>query len=350
MPLEILGVVKINNLTICIFTYNREHQLLETLKKLYLQTNQNFDIYIADNHSDFEYSSIRKFLDEHFNGRYKIHIREHNVGAVKNYFKGIYETKSKWVWAIADDDIPEDNAVEKIYREINEYDDAICICATLANMPFVDHHITLNSIEEFISLYYPSYLFKSNSWHGDLIWSSNKIYRTDQIRKMIGDLVSLFSNFQFPSTLLILFALRKKLKVVYTDSRIIHYNDSGIGWNIRETILSTLQLKEIQFTRNYTFEKKLRRIVAFHISELYKLFFLIDRYDIEEEDFIWKMYMGLYKEILPFHQRLQMLFVSKVSRSKKGFCLIRYLVNKHFTKSKKRNVIKNNIKRILRRA
>lgn len=108
-------------LTIVIPTYNREKRLLNTLKKLESQTNKNFYLVIVDNSSDYD---IEKMLKNNIGNdlRKKTELRKNNVniGMVGNLSKIMILSKTEWLWTLSDDDEPINNAVDLIYKEIEE--------------------------------------------------------------------------------------------------------------------------------------------------------------------------------------------------------------------------------------
>ena len=108
-------------LTIIIPTHNREKRLLNTLKKLESQTNKNFYLIIVDNSSDYD---IEKMLKNNIGDdlRKKIELRKNNVniGIVGNLAKIMTLSKTEWLWTLSDDDEPMNNAVDLIYKEIEE--------------------------------------------------------------------------------------------------------------------------------------------------------------------------------------------------------------------------------------
>lgn len=63
-------------ITIAIPTYNRPKQLLETLKNLQRQTNQNFRIFICDNASDYD---VNTEVKNNFTGEFYNKITIHHV-------------------------------------------------------------------------------------------------------------------------------------------------------------------------------------------------------------------------------------------------------------------------------
>lgn len=107
-------------LTIVIPTYNRRNSLLNTLKYLENQTNQKFYIIILDNCSNYLIENeIEKFnFLSNFKKRISIIKNKYNIGVEGNTVKMLTVSKTKWLWTISDDDVILNNAVEKIYEEI----------------------------------------------------------------------------------------------------------------------------------------------------------------------------------------------------------------------------------------
>ena len=107
------------NLAIIIPAF-KETYLRETLNSLYLQTNQNFKVYIGDDNSPYNlWSTIYDFTD-------KIDIIYHrfseNLGAenLVNHWERCIKMSNneEWIWLFSDDDLLQPNCVETFFNAV----------------------------------------------------------------------------------------------------------------------------------------------------------------------------------------------------------------------------------------
>lgn len=162
-------------ITVLIPTYNRKNRLARTLDSLEQQSNNDFNIIISDNASD-------------------------------------------WVWLVSDDDIIESDAIQKIHDAILKYSD----CAWMNFEIYQnDEH---ESEREIIGLKdYVEYLFECRSrYHylttADLIFMSDKVFYL----AIIKDYISLAVEFAYsyiPHVFLLLKSLEENKKSCYTSSK-----------------------------------------------------------------------------------------------------------------------------------
>ena len=107
-------------LTIAIPTYNRIHQLKDTVELLLPQLCPDVQINIFDNCSD---TPVEYALSELAQSGIKIHRNKVNIGLSGNFIKCFEECESEWIWILSDDDTPKHNSVKVILEYISAHKD-----------------------------------------------------------------------------------------------------------------------------------------------------------------------------------------------------------------------------------
>lgn len=95
--------------------------LTKTLKSFEKQTNKNFTIYVGDDNSPDNIESIVIKFKDTLNIRY--HRFEDNLGGTsltKHWERCIELSDQYWIWLFSDDDIVDDDCVEKFYQSIDD--------------------------------------------------------------------------------------------------------------------------------------------------------------------------------------------------------------------------------------
>lgn len=287
-------------ITIAIPTYNRPKQLLETLKNLQRQTNQNFRIFICDNASDYDiYSEIKKHFSGKFYDKLTVHRRNVNVGGDNNII-GLFDfIKSDWLWIIGDDDVECEDSVDKIHKYISVYKDSAAI-HFIEDGEYIEN-CSIESIEEYINKLYS----KVNKNTAEIIWGEfanicNKVYNLN-IMKGSLELAFQFSNCSMTSGIVLLNALMHNKKVTIVKDR-LHYQNPG-GWNVKRVALSSSVIRDIDFKISYDLKKKLLYI----INIPYRMplhYWLETEHHNTEELFLEQLYYGFYRYHLPLREKV----------------------------------------------
>lgn len=110
-------------LSLLIPTYNRSQKLSRLLKIIEkeintLNLNEHVKVLVSDNASiDDTPAMLSEFSKKKFNLQY---IRQpENIGAERNMLFLYQQAKTEYIWYIADDDIPLQGAISKIYESLN---------------------------------------------------------------------------------------------------------------------------------------------------------------------------------------------------------------------------------------
>ncbi|WP_189048402.1 glycosyltransferase family 2 protein [Aliidongia dinghuensis] len=105
-------------MTIVIPTYDRNRQLLETVKALLPQFGGGINMVILDNCSPVP---VAETLAPHLS-EYPISVVRNNcnIGADANIVRCFEYADGEWVWVLADDDVPDPNAISIVRRTIKD--------------------------------------------------------------------------------------------------------------------------------------------------------------------------------------------------------------------------------------
>lgn len=99
--------------------------LCEALDSLTRQTNKNFTVYIGDDASPYNLSSVVERYKNSFNLVYKKF--ESNLGGkdlVAQWTRCVdMSFDESWIWLFSDDDVLDENCVECFYKNINQYNE-----------------------------------------------------------------------------------------------------------------------------------------------------------------------------------------------------------------------------------
>lgn len=107
-------------LTIAIPTYNRCQYLLETLKSIIPQINDDVEVIISDNAStDNTKEAIQEYIRKY---NIKYYRNEKNLGMDYNFLNCMKKAKGKYIHLMSDDDLMFDNAVRRIINYIDTFD------------------------------------------------------------------------------------------------------------------------------------------------------------------------------------------------------------------------------------
>lgn len=288
-------------LTIAIPTYNRPKQLIETLKNLQNQTNQNFRIFICDNASDYDVNTeIKNNFTGEFYHKITIYCRNVNVGGDANIV-GLFDfVGSGWMWIVSDDDVELDTAVETIYQRISEYPNFAII--QFSFFKYLDKSVELHSIYDYISEVYPK-VKRDNAIEicGDFCSALNKVYNLDILKSKITDAFAYVTSCM-TTGIVLLKALQYNHGVYICHDKIIDFGEAH--WDVmhvsnRASILAYLnvgldnkEMNKLLYIINIPYRMPLHYwLQPEHHNKIY------DRY-------IESLYYGYYRYHLPFKEKL----------------------------------------------
>lgn len=241
------------NLTIIIPTYNRKQRLARTLDLLQMQTNQNFNIIIMDDKSNYDVSEVFSKRSSDFVERITYICNAGNIGIGGNTALAFMQADEGWIWTLSDDDIPSVYAVEIIYQEIAKSDSDII-------------HFTINDYAsympkrdgiDFYNLKDMLYFYKkviedgkisTGVTMGDFIFFSNKVFHMNCVKKYLKQIITYLYT-TIPQNMPIIFMLdNEEGKFRISNKKIVTYSEpDGDHWSrldngLGMTILADLPL------------------------------------------------------------------------------------------------------------
>lgn len=113
-------------LTVGIPTFNRPNELEIILKKLMIQSNQDFYVLISDDSTNNSVEILcKEYLKKMNNLIY--HKNEKNLGFSSNVLQ-LYElNKTEYIWFLCDDDEISDNAIDDIINSLKKYNPSVAV-------------------------------------------------------------------------------------------------------------------------------------------------------------------------------------------------------------------------------
>ncbi|HAO79369.1 MAG TPA: hypothetical protein DCQ92_10400 [Verrucomicrobia subdivision 3 bacterium] len=115
-------------LTIAIPTWNRNKALLRNLTELMPQLTTECELMVIDNCSDIPVeTTIAGILNTYSGIKTRIIRNRYNVGGNANILRCYEQATTEWVWVMGDDDLPQKEAIERIFASIEKYPDSFCI-------------------------------------------------------------------------------------------------------------------------------------------------------------------------------------------------------------------------------
>ena len=109
-------------LSICIPTYNRANLLANCLSSIIScnsRSNMDFQVCISDNHSTDDTGEVVKRAQSIIDIKY--HKNVSNLGIPRNFLHVVSMADGDFVWLLGDDDMLMPNAIEAIYKLIDEH-------------------------------------------------------------------------------------------------------------------------------------------------------------------------------------------------------------------------------------
>ena len=170
--------------SIIIPIYNVEKYLDESIKSILNQNFRDFELILVDDGSTDESGKIcDKYVE--FDERVKvIHKKNEGSGSARN--TGIASAKGKYCYFPDSDDILAGNALEKIYKEINEYEADIYVFSYMVGTRNSDKTINIVKKEQYsdaevVRKKYEKYMYDDDYSIQGAPW--NKVFKTSIIKE-----------------------------------------------------------------------------------------------------------------------------------------------------------------------
>ena len=174
------------HLTLVIPTYNREQRLKRTLDILEIQSDDDFDIIILDNCSEYNVEQVLDKRSVGFKNRVEIVHNKANIGMAVNLANAFIQKRDGWVWMLSDDDVPSAYAVESIYEEIERCNSIGAIHFSICELDkYMQYGAKdFKSLHELMEFYRCITADKPPKfdYSGDFIYFSNKVYNLKYVK------------------------------------------------------------------------------------------------------------------------------------------------------------------------
>lgn len=295
-------------LTIAIPTYNRPTQLIETLKNLQRQTNQNFRIFICDNASDYD---VNAEIDKNFAGDFykkiTVHRRNVNVGGDANII-GLFDfVGSGWMWVVSDDDVELETAVDTIYRRIGEHPNISIV--QFSFFKYLEDNIELNSIDDYIDQVYHK-VKRNNAIEicGDFCSALNKVYNLDVLKNVITDSFAYVTSCM-TTGIVFLKALQYNYGVYICHDKIIDFGEAH--WDVMQVANRASVLAYLDLGLNNVKMNELLYIINIPYRMPLHYWLQAEHRSVVNDKYIESLYYGYYRYHLPWKERFDYYFRMK---------------------------------------
>lgn len=249
-------------LTIGIPTYNRPRSIVNTVRVLLPQLNDNVVLKVWDNCSDIPVTDL--FTDEE-KSKFIIIRNKVNIGGDANICGVIYHSDTKWVWLLGDDDYPLDDAVETILGYIHKYPDELLFKFN----SYLERET--RSFEDLADFCKYRYIYSN------LLFISTGIYNRDKLK---GDLQYYYINLSaMNGQTIFIFKHLEKIsdKCLFTKDKVVAYSiygldngqlppdkiEGGWSWNKVSYVRRSSLIFEVFTDRRTFLNKNLFKGIAF---------------------------------------------------------------------------------------
>lgn len=287
-------------LTISIPTYNRKNELKRCIDILLPQLSDQVNLLILDNDSNYNVFEIYDEISENLKKFIKIKRNKNNVGGNSNIVKCFEETKSEWMWLVGDDDIPYENSVKIILKDISKIEEKIVLMKYSSIISQENENKIVIGLENLIDFLYET---NPEKRYGNLLFISTSVYNVKKIKKMKNYMLYgyQFSNSYMPHNIILFFylELNREEGVKFLKTNIIELEKErdtysslivGLGsiYGTKSLFLDVDKKREIKLRRLFTL---FTSTIKGNFIELYLKGYLENKIKNYK-----KIYYDLYKE------------------------------------------------------
>jgi glycosyltransferase involved in cell wall biosynthesis len=186
-------------LSIVIPTYNRNEKVLRLLKKIEsINTEYKLSVVVIDNNSEVSTEDFLLSENYHYGKEVKIIRNNGNVGLGGNLINSFMHCQTEWMWLLGDDDLPLDDSIEIILKEIkNTNDKDFLIKFNSSAGQFPTQNTVINNIDSLIDFnsdfgYYSNMMFISNAVFRTSVILKETFYMSGSIKTMAPHLVGVY--------------------------------------------------------------------------------------------------------------------------------------------------------------
>ena len=288
-----------HKLTVLIPTYNRKNDLAATLKALSEQDNDDFDVLISDNHSNYSIEEeIFPDLPEKFLSRVSVHHQPFNVGGI-NITGLLMLCKSEWGWLLGDDDFVQPNAISNIYKTFRKYPDVDGFWFSVIEEFRGD--TILNNMEELQELLQKRENLPNNN--GDFFFCSNKVYRIQALVNMYN--VFRFSYNAMGHTIPIFEMLKagKKVGAIGFDDVLVKHGGQ-LTWDVSPTATGMRTLFDYPTGLSWKRHCRFVRSVMFNPDFVFRQYLKLDHLPWNYRAYLKNIYSSCYRFCYPWYKRV----------------------------------------------
>ncbi len=290
------------SLTIIIPTYNRKQRLARTLDLLQMQTNQNFNIIIMDDKSNYDVSEVFSKRSSDFVKRITYICNAGNIGIGGNTALAFMQVDDGWIWTLSDDDIPSVYAVEMIYQEIAKTDSDIIHFTINEYASYIPERdgIDFGALKDMLCFYkkvIEDGRISINVIMGDFIFYSNKVFHMKYVKKYLKQIITYLYT-TIPQNMPIIFMLdNEEGKVRISNKKIVTYSaPDGDHWNRLDNGLGMTVLADLPLHISAEERNILYHICMFDHKDVLRA--AKEDYTVETLRKLEKMYSELYRHYL----------------------------------------------------
>lgn len=292
------------NMKLCVAipTYNRKEKLERTLRLLEKQSRDDFDIVISDNHSDYDIEKMVGSFPREFRDRILLYKNRYNVGMSGNIASLFEKANSEWAWFLSDDDLPNENAIDTIYSDIDRYSSqgvsVIQYPHFEISREISNEYIMIDNLAEYID-YFKSLLHCGKTLievEGTLVYMSNKVYRISNLANYIRYAYD-YCNTGIPQVIPVIKALDDgQVRMLVHNALIVNTDPNGErSWGVQGIALGLSTICNMPLNVD-----ERRRIELWYLLMIRFKLVLEDYMNkgINDYDYLHMLYNNVYRYIL----------------------------------------------------
>ncbi|WP_066055810.1 glycosyltransferase family 2 protein [Robertmurraya korlensis] len=202
-------------ISVCLASYNGEQFIVRQLDSVVKQLKKDDQIVVVDDGSN---DNTVQLLKETYGNRIELYINEKNLGPIKSFEKAISLAKGDIIFLCDQDDIWEDNKVQKVLECVREED---------ASLVIHDAYVVDSGLKEIN----PSWNEYNNNHSKGIVANIIKNSATGACMAFTRELVP--SILPFPKSIemhdqwIALVCMKRQKKLVYLKDRLIKYVRHG---------------------------------------------------------------------------------------------------------------------------
>lgn len=308
--------------TVLIPTYNRKENLEATLKALSEQENENFNIVISDNCSNYSIEKeILTYLPPKFKDRIKVHHHRFNIGGTANILGLLGLCETEYGWMLGDDDCVQPGAIENIYSAVEKYPSASVLWFLLGDRFKEDWLI--NNMKEL-----NEFLCELNN-RGDFIFCSNKVYKIPAISAYM-DMTYRYTYTRISQCFPMMESLKRNEQIgIIGEKHLIEHGGfpEGITWDVGKTVLGLKTI--IDYPTGLKWEEHCRfvRSIMFSPKDIFNWYIDSTVLPWNYKSYLKSVYHGCYQYCYPLHKRLGIKIAYWIASCPVGWRLFKTLKN-----------------------